>query len=362
MSMSVGIITKIGKNYGAVLQAYALQETIKRKGLDVSIINYMPKGTRKSYRVCKYKWGPRGTIGNLKALMHYTAINNASKKFEFFKINRLNLKGNYLTYQQLQEDPPDCQLYISGSDQVWNPLISFDPAYYLMFGSKQVKRASYAASIGIKKIPQNIKDVFKQRLSNFDFISVREKTAQLMLSEMGINAELAIDPTLLLDIDKWDQVAVSSTIKKPYVLCYMVSTPKYASELVSRIKKISGLPVCNIITSTFYKSFGDYQIRDAGPEEFVGLFREAEFIITSSFHGTLFSILYEKPFVSMLYENTGSRVSDFLSELNMEDRIIKSCSEFKDSFFEIDYEEAHKKLKQRIIDSNNILNRIISLL
>lgn len=359
--MKVGVITKIGKNYGAVLQAYALRCSLEQKGLDVSIINFMPKQTKRTFCVCRYKWGPKGTIANIKALRHYSSIKKSSKKFDLFKNRNLNLLGKYDNYHQLVVSPPDCNIYISGSDQVWNPTISFDPAYYLAFGDDKVKRASFAASIGVSKIPSNLSDEFKNRLSNFDVISVREETAKHTLSEFGIKAKTVLDPTLLLDSEQWNKVAINPPIKKPYILCYMVSTPKYAQQLVKHIRELTGLPVCNILTSSFSAPFGDYQIWDAGPEEFIGYFKSSEIVVTSSFHGTIFSIIYGKPFVSMLYTATGSRVRDLLSNIGLKERIVESPNDFRESMLKINYANSIDKLEQLKSKSKSFIDEIISL-
>lgn len=359
--MRVGIITKIGKNYGAVLQAYALKTYLERMGLNASIINYMHKQSKKTYRVCPYKWGPRGTIANIKSLMRFSVIKKSSKKFDEFKNMKLNLLGEYESYDQLLTSPPDCNIYISGSDQVWNPTISFDPAYYLTFGSDKVKRASYAASIGVTQIPNDIKDEFKKRLSIFDLISVREETAKQTLSEFGIDAKTAVDPTLLLDSREWNKIAIDPPITKPFILCYMVSTPDYVQQLIALIKRQTGLPVYNIVTSSYPAPIGDYQIWDAGPEEFVGYFKNAHMVITSSFHGTVFSVIYRKPFVSMLYKATGSRVSDLLSNLGLQDRIVEDVGSYNEDLLKINFDEATNKLGLMKSNSKEIINQIVSL-
>lgn len=358
--MEVGIITKIGKNYGAVLQAYALRRTLELMGHNAYVINYSHKQSAKTYHLFKYKWGPRGTIANIKTLPHMFSIKKSSQKFNEFKNKELNLTRSYTTFSEIQDDPPQHDLYISGSDQVWNPTISFDPAYYLQFGSEDVVRASYAASIGIKEIPQELRAEFIRRISIFDYISVRELTANRTLTELGFNAKVAVDPTLLLSKNDWDSISIKPKVEKPFILCYMVSTPTFVTDLVKRVKEITELPVYNIATSTS-KSVGDYQIWDAGLEEFLGYFHEASFVITSSFHGTIFSLINEKPFISMLYKATGSRVSDMLSNLGIQNRIIDNPDEFDKRLLSLDYTEISKKIGHLRNESLEILGDILKI-
>lgn len=358
--MEVGIITKIGKNYGAVLQAYALRRTLELMGHNAYVINYSHERSAKTYQVFKYKWGPRGTIANIKALPHMFLIKKGSQKFNEFKNRELNLTRLYTTLSELQDDPPKHDLYISGSDQVWNPTISFDPAYYLQFGSEDVIRASYAASIGIKEIPQDLRAEFIRRISQLDYISVRELTAQRTLAELGFEAKVAIDPTLLLKKNYWNSISIKPKVDKPFILCYMVSTPTFVYDLVKRVKEKTDLPVYNIATSTS-KPVGDYQIWDAGLEEFLGYFHEASFVITSSFHGTIFSLINEKPFISMLYKATGSRVTDLLSNLGIQNRVIENPDEFDKRFLSLDYTEISKKVEYLRSESLEILGDILKI-
>jgi hypothetical protein len=359
--MEVGIITKIGKNYGAVLQAYALRRTIELMGYNAHVINYIHKKSVKTYHVFKYKWGFRGTIGNIKALQYMFAIKKSSRKFNEFKNRELSLTRPYTTLSQLQDNPPKHDLYISGSDQVWNPTISFDPAYYLQFGSEDVIRASYAASIGIKQIPKELRAEFIRRISQFDYISVRERTAKRTLAEFGFEAKVALDPTLLLKKNYWNGISIKPKVEKPFILCYMVSTPTFAYDLIKRVKEVTGMPIYNIATSTFNRPLGDYQIWDAGPEEFLGYFQEASFVITSSFHGTILSLINEKPFISMLFKATGSRVNDMLSNLGISNRAIENSDEFDKNFLSMDYTEISQKIEHLRSESLEILGDILKI-
>ena len=211
--MNIGIITKIGKNYGALLQAYALKTAIEGLGNNVGVIRFTPDISNRSYKVCKFKWRIRGLIANIKAICHYKNNQSSTRRFLSFRDRYFNFIGEYYTYEQIKNNPPACDIYVSGSDQVWNPMISFDPAYYLMFAdSFKAKLTSYAASIGLKEIPENYQEEFKRRVSRFDFISVREPQAQKILANMGINSLVTPDPTLLLNVEMWDRIAAAPKI------------------------------------------------------------------------------------------------------------------------------------------------------
>ncbi len=327
--MKVGIITKIGKNYGAVLQAYALKKKFSDMGADAHIIRYTPSNSIKTYKVCKYSWGPKGTIVNIKAAIHFFEYQRATQRFYKFRNTEYDFLGNYCNDGSLESNPPVCDIYVTGSDQVWNPLLSFDRAYYCMFADSHpyAKTAAYAASIGLSKIPNDFSAEFARRIKRMDYISVREKHAIEILADMGIAAEIAPDPTLLLCKEEWHSLAVK-TETEPYILCYFVSFPDGIKNVVDRFKKQLGLKIVNLMTTEESAGIGDVKIRDAGPREFLGLFENASFVITSSFHGSVFSLMNHKPFVVTLYKNTSSRVTELLDSFECSNRIITAdCSD-----------------------------------
>jgi polysaccharide pyruvyl transferase WcaK-like protein len=326
--MKAGIITKIGKNYGAVLQAYALKMTIDGLGVTAGIIKYTPNNSRKSYKICKFNWGPEGAVANIKALFHFKANSACTNRFYSFRNKYFNFIGEYNNYKEIEKDPPHCDIYISGSDQIWNPSISFDPAYYLTFVPKEMGRlTAYAASIGLNALPNQYVEEFKRRVSRFDFISVREPQAKTILDNLKISSVIAPDPTIMLRREQWDNIAVAPKINEPYILCYFVSVPENIAVQVNNIKNRIGIKVVNVMLSEESSSIGDIKIRDASPEEFVGLLKKASFVITSSYHGTIFALQYRIPFVTVLYQSTSSRIYSLLKAVHLDNRIVSATDD-----------------------------------
>lgn len=320
--MRISIITKIGRNFGALLQAYALKTAFEKRGNSVSVVRYELESTKRTYSICNEPWHGRGIVSNLKSLVHFKEYKSSISKFLSFRDKHFGFERSYSSYKEISDNPPISDIYITGSDQVWNPFISFDPAYYCSFVPEGSAIASYAASIGVAEIPGKYKDEFIERVNKFDFISVREKSAKNILEKYGIDSQVAPDPTFLLDEMDWDNIA-KQTIEPPYILCYFVTIPTYAKQLVNDLSKKLHIPVVNIMNSEAASGIGNINLRDCGPEEFVGLFKSAQFVITSSFHGTAFSIIFRKPFITTLYKKTGSRVKDLLSALGLEQRIVE---------------------------------------
>ena len=360
--MKVGIITKIGKNYGAVLQAYALKQKLCNMGIDAHIIKYTPINSQKSYKVLKYPWRFTGTIENIKAALHFADHRECSEKFYDFREAFYDFIGDYCNDEEIEKDPPQCDIYISGSDQVWNPQISFDRAFHCMFAKKysNAKIASYAASVGLSKIPDEYMEDFQSRIKQFDYISVREKQAINILEQMGIAAKIAPDPTLLLSKQEWQSISIKP-IDEPYILCYFVSFPRGIENVVEQVKKKFGYKVINLMTSEDSSKIGDVKIRNAGPREFLGLFENASFVITSSFHGTVFSLINRKPFVVTLYKSTSSRVTQLLETYNLTGRIITPDCKNINPYCNTDIysNDFEKKLKETRVSGTKILEEII---
>lgn len=362
--MKIGIITKTGKNYGAVLQAFALKRKLCNMGHEAHIIKFISKSSKNSYKVCKYKWGLNGSKANIKAATHFLQYKRGTERFYNFRNEYFDFLGEYSNDKEIESNPPKCDIYISGSDQVWNPKISFDRSFYCCFAEKYPDsvKAAYAASIGLSEIPQEFYSEFKSRVKKFDYISVREKQAVSILEKMGINSQTAPDPTFLLGKEEWSSFS-EHTVKEPYILTYFVSYPKGIEKTVKRFQEQLGLNVVNLMTSEESSGVGDIKIRNAGPKEFLGLFENASFVITSSFHGTAFSLINKKPFVATLYKSTSSRVTELLDYFDLSDRIIGPSNENISPYCNLNvFGESHDlKLKALREDGSRILKSILEV-
>ena len=225
------------------------------------------------------------------------------------------------------------------------------------------KIASYAASIGLSKIPDQYVADFQFRIKQFDYISVRENQALDILEQMGVYAKIAPDPTMLLSRREWQLISIKP-IEEPYILCYFVSFPRGIENIVAQIKRELGYKVINLMTSEDSSKIGDVKIRDAGPREFLGLFENASFVITSSFHGTVFSLINRKPFVVTLYKNTSSRVIQLLETYNLKERIITPYCKNISSYcnFDIFSKQFEEMIEKAKVLGTGILDEILGRL
>ncbi len=331
--VKVGVITfHSANNYGATLQAWALQKVLKDMGIDTGIINYHPPIIDGLYDPMKLKVGlsrqvKKATlyIRNRKSLIRY-------KKFHSFLKRNFNLIGDYTSYKELKSANFNLDAYITGSDQVWNPshIGGFNPAYFLDFAKEGKKKISYAASIGTEYIDVRYKDKMKKSLETFTSISIRERSSKdAVESLVDKPVEVVLDPTLLLNKEDYDEIKVKSKIKKPYILLYSIEKNPELIAFANKISVALGLPILQRRPGhELINQLEPFYTADTG--EFLGYVESAECVITNSFHGTVFSILYGKPFVSMLHSDTGSRTEDLLNELGLSSHLLHRLSDFDD--------------------------------
>ena len=330
-------------NYGASLQAYALQQYLSSLGHDVEIIDYKPDYMRVHYNFWYVPDNSRYYCKAMKSglfrffLCCYFAparfaTYGRKLKFDIFTRKYLHLTKRYLSYQDLIDCPPEADVYIAGSDQIWNCKLpnGKDPAYFLQFGDKGIKRISYAASFAIPEIPDENKLQMHDWLKLFNAISVREKTGVKILDSLSVKGIEVLDPVFLLTHDTWKTFCNCRTgeEKKKYILVYDLFLND--DRLVKEAKRLSSKYNLEIISVDASRKcpFADKNISNAGPEEFVKLIANAEYVVTNSFHATAFSIIFNRRFsVYYKYSNI-SRISDILSTLGIEKQLNPDVPEY----------------------------------
>ncbi len=342
----IGIVTfHNAHNYGAMLQVYALQ-TILSKKHDVKIINYINPGIAMTYK--PFRINKKNIFTRLKSLIAGTIYYRRDKKryniFNKFLKENLYLTDEYPTEEKLKLDPPKLDIYITGSDQVWNYDIAAKiiDVYTLNFGEKDVKRISYAASMGSTELNKNHIEQYIDGIKNIDHISVREENAKTYLEKL-VNQDIAVtlDPTLLLPKNDWiNLTSVVPSEKEKYIFAYILEDDDVFYRILNYISNITGYKVIHAnrrnikIDNILRSSYTD------GPIEFVKLIQNAEFVIATSFHATVFSIIFHKKFWIIPPKKTESRITSLLKKLNIEERAVKSFEEFSDKDYNkpIDFE------------------------
>lgn len=349
----VGIITfHNAHNYGAVLQAYALQEKVKELGYETFIVNYKNQQITKQYKLIKYSKNPINCIKMLyDSLKNYSTNKKRFNKFDKFINTKLNLTKPYENISDLKESFPKLDCYITGSDQVWNLGIvgELSDAYTLNFGDDQINRVSYAASIGKSNIDEKYKQDYKKKLQNINHISVREEDAKNELQKIiDKKIEVVLDPTLLLSESEWDnKLNDEDRIKEKYILAYVVQPNDEYIKIVNYLSKKTGLKVIHFGKEKIFDNELN-NVYTAEPFEFINLIKNAEYVVATSFHATVFSIIFNKKFFVIPHLKTGSRITNLLDKLEIKNRIYHNLDEFEkvDYAFETDYKIVKKKLEE----------------
>ncbi len=366
------------KNYGAALQAFALQEIVSKMGYSSEFLRFHdslsnPKAIKKTF---KHYFNVLKEIGFGVFVLKKTdaarhGVQQAFERFrkEFFHIGEESL----CSVEDLKQIDKDFKGFICGSDMVWSNIGQNLEAYFLQFANP-VKRISYAPSLtGTEKFSEVLHKNMATYINGIRFLSCREKEGvDYVKSATNRSAELTLDPTLLFTKEQWKTLlSLSSTEpKKHYILCYMFGgTPKSINRNIRKIAKKKDLDIRYIpMNVSEYKSELESGFSAAyGPGEFVELFFNADFVVTNSFHGFLFSLISEIPFVVVHRDNKSEwksneeRIFNILRMVEQEERYIDLNEKFTDEFFTIDYNNViREKISEEREQSYNYLSNAVT--
>lgn len=346
-------------NYGAVLQAYALQNALISLGYENQIIDYRVDKNN-LFEKLDMKINRKNFVNiilNILILFNYSEYKDRFNKFEEFINDCLLLTKPFNSYEELRSCPPEADVYIAGSDQVWNISNKVREAFFLKFGKSDTKRVSYAASMGAYDLNTDKKNLFGKLLSNFEKISVREKEASVFIKDnYNIESQVHLDPVFLLKRDKWKEIAIDYEHNTKYILCYPLLFSPLLNDSLKKLKQMTGYTIIVVTSNPREKIYGDIYIRNAGPKEFLGLIKNAQTVLTTSFHGTAFSIIFEKQFYSFPVFNS-TRITNLLELLGLQDRQVSDVHGL--SLKDINYEKANIVLEKEVDKSFDFLQRII---
>lgn len=364
----VGLATCFLDNYGACLQAYALSKTIENLQNECVIFNYTEvtgyyDDTLKERFKNSFIYNSVRSMLSEKYKESYKLGKCRRKAFNNFRKQYLPIsKEHYNEHSDISDLGFDA--VVCGSDQVWNPTFydACNPFYYLTF-AKGLPKIAYAPSIGVSDIPEPYVKEFKEYLSDFKAISVREQNAvDLVKKYADRDSKWVLDPTMLLDGDKWSELTKASLVKKPYIFCYLFGRQEYYTKSIEYLKKKTGLDVV-IIPFSERDLNNDYKkICNAGPLEFITLIKNAQYVLTDSFHATVFSILFGKQFFTLLRDaeneqkSMNSRIHSLLSMIDKKDRCVTENNAQNFAIDPItDYERVHECLENLRNDSLSFL-------
>lgn len=336
--MNVGIITfQDSLNYGATLQTYALWKYVTNMGHECEIIRlYRPSFAvyRSSLKFKPLRQKKRTLMPSVRRFLkdifcRKTEVTKEYRiKFEDFN-SQINFSKPYYSVDDLYNAPPHYDLYITGSDQVWNPEFGFcmEP-YFLTFAPSGSKKISYASSIGINALNKEELKKYGEWLSSYKAISVRERTAVKFLSPICEQIVVQVcDPCMLLLNNVWNDLAILPNHKKPYILLYTVGNIRELEEYAQKISQESGIELIFLCRNPQKGFYGKCEI-NAGPKEFIGYIKNASLVLSNSFHATLFSIILNSNYYAYVPQssNRGSRIVDLLDNLDQIQHLLTSLS------------------------------------
>lgn len=364
----IGIITihRI-KNYGSVLQAYALQQVCESLGYVTEIIDYKFPNVHHLNNKYAMAGDSLSKEPSFNRLLFAAALMRQHNGIARFVNKYQHLSSQtYNSPEELLNAAPRYDVYITGSDQVWSPRhCNGDPSFMLHFAPAEALKISYASSIGAKSIPEELHFLYKESLRGYRHIGVRENSAVELIREVaGKEATVVLDPTLLLNMNEWNKIASSKRLmQKKYVLCYFLNYSfnafPYADQFAEYIRKQTGYEIVYVARPPHNLKYRHTHYRvGASPEEFLALIRDAEMILTTSFHGTAFAVNYGKPVFTIVQDrNAGdSRQVSLMSNLGLEAHILSITDSFpsKEHFF-YDVEKVQKKLDKLRRESKQFL-------
>lgn len=341
--MKIGILTfHCAENYGAVLQCYATQEYLKSQGHEICVINYRPDYLLRPYQLIHTK--------RIKCSKPLEAVVNLSKELIHIP-KRCYLKWAYRRFSTTHlaltkrvtatSIPSELEVYVVGSDQIWNPKLTkgFDDVYFCRFPFPKEGRKyiAYAASMEGKNIDEKGKKYYHDSLQGFDAVSVREQNLATLLQPLTHQPiTKVLDPTLMVDPKVWDNFTCKERLPKKYVLVYQGRSSAHTLRIAKDIARQIDAEV--VVLGTWLSLNSHLSYKSVSPEGFIHAIRNATCVVTTSFHGTAFSIIFGRPFYTVkLNDGADSRSQSLLTTLQLQHRMI----DINDTpvFMPIDYDQ-----------------------
>lgn len=380
--MKIGIVTfHSAHNYGAVLQAWSLQEYLKQQGHQAEIVNLRLPVIDKLYRIVNKTnkkvtgiWRVDRFINEayyqVRRLYRYIVPDSGKvekyRKFENFINQTLPVTKEFNTYEDLRKAKLQYDALIAGSDQIWNAVMmkNISPAYFLQFANKDAIRISYAASIGTEEIPREYKMLFRRYLRDFDHISVREKRAKEEVEALtSLPVEMVADPTFLLEREDFDKLLEKPKTTGKYIYVHNVHLSRVDEALNSVVEEMSkrlNLPVIhNWGKKVFSNEAGHFT---GGVGEFLGLVASAEYVVTNSFHCTVFAIVYQRNFITVPHFKHPDRMKNLLENLGIPEHLIGDKKGIPEDLQQlaIDYHEVEEKKSAMGIYAREFLGKSLA--
>ena len=362
-SKKVFIITRHAiANYGSLFQSIASIKIFEEFGFRCEIIDYISKDESIVNNLINYAKN-RGYHGFKILIYLILKLPNEIRKYFLFKKARnkyLNMTKKFRSFDN-NDRYFNNSILCSGSDQLWGymPNMKIDKNYYLEFGNNSNVYISLSSSFGRYDFRENEKDLISQYLKKYSYITVREKSSVSFLEKMFISSKFILDPTLIVDKELWLKLCKIRKRNKKYILVYKLRQDDKLNDFAYKLHKDLDLDVIYITNTPFNRISCGKNLVNPKSEIVLSLFRDAKYIVTDSFHATVFSIIFEKDFYVHLPDYTNSRIVDLLDSLDLNERAIDNATECK-ADCHIDYKIVNNKLNVLVEKSRSIIQEMVS--
>ncbi|BFK82358.1 polysaccharide pyruvyl transferase family protein [Clostridium baratii] len=346
-------------NYGAIYQTYALQKYLNENCI-CEVIDYNNNTLVERYELNPFK---AKTIKQfLKRIIYYRDNKKLVEEFKRFTKGYIKLSTEKYNEQNITEADKVYDLFIAGSDQIWNlELSGYDLNYFSMFSKTKNKRNSYAASLGTSSLSEDKINIIKEVIPEQNFISIRESQGVDILKTLEMNClkiNQNIDPVFLLSKKEWEKLMFNSKKNERYIMVYEVAYTNHLRDFAEKKAKEYNLKLY-FFSASNKKMKNAKNISDASPEKFLEYIHDADYVISSSFHGIALSIIFEKNFyydIPNEKNSFSSRITSLVSLLGLEDRSIQVNSNKK-----INYDNVKRIVEKEKEKSKKYLNKIIEI-
>ncbi len=353
----VGVITFHNyDNYGAILQSYGLQKKLRELGTDPEIIDYRCEYISNPFRLVNLK--KKGLFNYIYGVIGHICYLPRRRKCNLFRRKMRYSQPVRAGHMEAVADKYD--IYLAGSDQIWDyKLTNFDRTYFLDFVKEGKKKCSYAASIGEHLPPEQYREAYGKLLKDFDEILVRENYGADVVEELtGKRPSCVCDPTLLLTPEEWQKLLVEPKKKTPYILVYQLGINPEIVSFVRRLNKVTGCRVVYVPFPLVGLLRCSCQLT-VGPAEWMGLFQNAEYVVSDSFHGIVFSLLFNRKFFAKVDgHHKNRRVEQLLEQVKLSHRTMGALDD-EQLTEEIDFTYANEQLAKMRETSLSALKKMI---
>ena len=372
--MKIRFITfSCARNYGAVLQTYATYKCLTDLGHEVKMIDYVSLPYQVDREDFVYLSTTRWSKNALtRFLWKYTKHHNELKcrdNFRKFVDEYIPHTPTCFTNDYLINNLPDGEVFIAGSDQIWNTDYSWtgepDITYFLDFVPDHIPKLAYSSSFGKSSLNEDEKDELYRLLSRFNAIGVRENTGVEILKNLGIESTVVADPTLLCDKQEWDNLASERLVDQDYILLFQIVPNRKLVNAIKKMGKNQKKKVVVLSPDPSQKRILGYKdvVYLPSVEDWLSYFKYADTVITDSFHGTIFAMIFEHDFVSVTTANYNSRITNMLDTVGLANHYTNNVSVenlLKIASDSVDYSITHSMIKLFVDNSISWLTNQLS--